>query len=105
LGQIFGRHGVGKVWGEMKRDYARVRVLLFASVREAVGERHVYVRVGPGATVADVRSKVCEEYPQVSEVMMRCAVAVNQEYAGEDRGVRGGDEVALIPPVSGGSRV
>ena len=75
-----------------------VSVRLFAGLRERAGRDRVAVELPEGATVADLLAAM--------DVAPRsCVVAINREYAGEDQPVRAGDEVALVPPVSGGAGV
>jgi MoaE-MoaD fusion protein len=78
-----------------------VAVRLFARFRELAGGDIVSVDVEAG-TVAAVRAAVAARLPAGRELIARSAVAVNGEYAAEERTVTGADEVALIPPVSGG---
>ena len=78
----------------------RVRVLFFGVLREAMGVAEQGLEVEAGATAGDVveRRRAGAE----GGVWGSLAVAVNQEYAGRDRVLADGDEVALLPPVSGG---
>ena len=78
-----------------------VTVRLFARLRELAGGDAVPVDVH-AATVAGVRAAVAARLPAGRELISRSAVAVNGEYAAEEQRVTGADEVALIPPVSGG---
>ncbi len=77
-------------------------VKLFASVREAVGEEVVVVRLGEGANVADLLDDLAARYPEIGKRRASLAVAVNHEVARADRVLARGDEIALIPPVGGG---
>ena len=73
-----------------------VSVQLFAGLRERAGADRVELDLPEGATVADVL--------EAMEVGPRdCVVAVNREYAAPDTPVATGDEIALVPPVSGGA--
>ena len=75
-----------------------VTVRLFAGLRERAGSDRVQVELPDGARVADLLAAM--------EVAPRsCVVAINREYADEGSVVRESDEVALVPPVSGGSDV
>lgn len=74
-----------------------LRVRLFAVVRERAGAGEISVELPEGATVADLRRELAELTGPVE-----CLVAVNREYAGDDSRLSPGDEVALVPPVSGG---
>jgi len=75
-----------------------VRVRLFAALRERAGTGEVELDVPDGARVADVVARLGDVVDGVPVVM-----AVNQQYADECAELGPGDELALIPPVSGGS--
>jgi|UPI00043F8CCB molybdopterin converting factor subunit 1 len=85
-----------------------VKVLYFASIREAVGKREetlVLVQSGGGDTaftLADVRRRLGELYPDARDAIEHITLARNLEYSPDDTRVADGDEVALIPPISGG---
>ena len=79
-----------------------LRVLLFARARDLAGAEQVAVELPAGATVADLRRAVVAQYPKLAHLADRCAVAVDAEFAGDDRVLREGAEIALLPPVSGG---
>jgi molybdopterin converting factor subunit 1 len=80
----------------------RVSVRLFAGLRERAGTDRLEVELPDGARVADVLAAMAST-PVGALRDRECVVAVNREYAGADAPVRAGDEVALVPPVSGGS--
>jgi len=75
-----------------------VRVRLFAGLRERAGAPELELELPEGARVSDALEQMRALTDGMSVVM-----AVNQEYAEPDLPLQGGDEVALIPPVSGGS--
>ena len=77
-----------------------IQVRLFARAREIAGADVIAVALPEGATVGDLRRRLAEEHPRLSELVKRSALAVEQEFAEDDQPVRG--EVALLPPVSGG---
>lgn len=83
-----------------------VEVRLFAILRERAGRDRIAVELAPGATVADAIAAIAAE-PALAGVIERLPVtmAVNRDYASADTELRGGDELALIPPVSGGADV
>jgi MoaE-MoaD fusion protein len=81
-----------------------VKAQLFASFREAVGKRQVEVELGGEPRVRDLVSALDREYPQLGPALQNAMVAVNLEYVGPDFRLGAEDEVALIPPVSGGER-
>lgn len=74
-----------------------VRIRLFAALRERAGRREVELELPDGARVEDALERLGELTFGTPVVM-----AVNQEYAGADTPLQPGDELALIPPVSGG---
>lgn len=77
-------------------------VLLFAAARERAGTDALAVELPPGATVADLRAALVDRCPALASLLAWSAVAVNHDYAADTRLLCSGDEVALIPPVSGG---
>ncbi len=81
----------------------RVRVRLFAMQREAAGTRELRLEVPLGATVDDAWAAVVEVAPALAPGRPSLRFAVNGEYADPDRPLADGDEIACIPPVSGGS--
>jgi molybdopterin synthase catalytic subunit len=89
---------------EITRESAvRVSVRLFAGLHDLVGHREVELEVVEGATVADLREQLVSLYPAVAPLMSTLVCAVNEEYVPNEHGLGPGDQVALIPPVSGGS--
>jgi MoaE-MoaD fusion protein len=81
----------------------RVRVLFFGGLKDLAGKSDDLLELPEGALVRDVLAHYLSEVPRMKESMASLAVAVNQEYAGAETGLKSGDEVALLPPVSGGS--
>jgi len=79
----------------------RVLVRLFASYREAAGQGHFDLELPPGATVRDAIGRITKEHPLIAEGR-QVVIARNREYVGVDEPLADGDELALIPPVSGG---
>ncbi|MCX6027787.1 MAG: molybdenum cofactor biosynthesis protein MoaE [Chloroflexi bacterium] len=80
-----------------------VRVRAFAGLREALGASDFAVALPQGADIAGLVAKLAADYPQARLPARRFTVAVNRAYAAPDRVLADGDEVALIPPVGGGS--
>jgi molybdopterin converting factor subunit 1 len=80
----------------------RIHVRLFALLRDRAGAGEVALDLPAGATAADVTRGVAERFPALDALLRRTAVAVNHEYAAPDTAIGPEDEVALIPPVSGG---
>ena len=75
------------------------KVLFFAHLRDAVGEESLSVAAS-GKTVAQLKAELMAKYdlPKMETVM----TAINEEFAGNDEVISDGDEIAFIPPVSGG---
>ena len=80
-----------------------VTVRYFALVREALGRARDELTLPEGATAGDVLDKVLAKQPALASVRRSLMVMVNQTYAAPGTMLSDGDEVALIPPVSGGS--
>ena len=80
----------------------RVKVKLFAILRERAGASELVIHLRPGATVADAAETLVEKFPDIGSLLPRIAFAVNQTYAKRETTLSEGDELALIPPVSGG---
>ena len=80
----------------------KIKVLFFASCRDAVGHRSCDWEIAEGCRVADLQRELVAAYPQLAAVQQVLSIAVNSEYAGSHTALQAGDEVALIPPVSGG---
>jgi molybdopterin converting factor subunit 1 len=79
-----------------------IRVRLFARARDLAGAEVVAVDLPAGATVAGLRARLAEQIPPLRDLLRRAAVAVNEDFVGDETPVPPGAEVALIPPVSGG---
>ena len=80
----------------------RIEVRLFALYRERAGAALVSVELPDDSTVGDLTAAVRADYPRLAPPEVRIVVAVNAEYADDDQTLQAGDEVCLIPPVSGG---
>lgn len=80
-----------------------IRVLLFAGLAEAAGSSAITLEASQESlTVQDVRTILMEKYPAMSDLLSNSLAAVNQEYAEGNQMVTSADEIAFIPPVSGG---
>lgn len=80
----------------------KLSVQLFAAAREAVGQGLIEVDLPSSATVADLRRQLSRDYPALNRVLAAIRVAVNMQYVPDHQPLQGTDQVALIPPVSGG---
>lgn len=81
----------------------KLNVLLFAGLADLLGARTLEIVTETDSwTVADLKEELVRRYPHASQALSNAYVAVNQEYAEGTDAIREGDEIALIPPVSGG---
>ena len=83
-------------------DGVTVTLRLFAIYRERVGRECIEATLLAGSTVADALTHLGELHPNTLPLMSTTMVAVNQEYTERDYVLQPNDEIALIPPVSGG---
>ncbi len=80
----------------------KVTVKLFASFREAAGAQQRVVELSQGATVSQLWGQLVADYPRLGPMSRSAAFAVNGTYTRKDAALSDGDEVAFLPPVSGG---
>jgi len=80
----------------------KVRVRLFAALREAIGATQLEQELPPGAKVQDLMDLLARQYPALRSPMSAVRAAVNRQYASLQAELQDGDEVALVPPVGGG---
>ena len=79
-----------------------IHVRFFASVREKLRRTEATCALPAGATVRDLLDQLCGDYPALADVRAALSIAVNREYVDAGHVLSDNDEVALIPPVSGG---
>ncbi len=80
----------------------QVRVLFFGMLKELAGKSTDAIEVQSGASVRDVLRHYESRLPKLTSALASLAIAVNQEYASPDTTLHPNDEIALLPPVSGG---
>jgi len=80
----------------------RVTVRLFARLRDIAGASELARDIAPGTTIGAVWQELTGEFPDLAPYGRSISSAVNADYARMDRVVRDGDEIAFLPPVSGG---
>ena len=80
----------------------RVTVRLFARLRDIAGAAELSRDCEPGSTIGAVWRQLTDEYPGLGPYERSVSSAVNADYARMDTELRDGDEVAFLPPVSGG---
>ena len=79
-----------------------VGVRFFAMLRDATGADECRLVLGPGARGVDAKTVLVERYPRLDGLLGYARLAVNQEYQPWESLLADGDELGLIPPVSGG---
>jgi molybdopterin converting factor subunit 1 len=80
----------------------QVRVLFFGMLKEVAGRSEDALDLPEGSTLADLLSHYQQRFPRVQDFLPAIALSVNQEYAPPTAALHDRDEVALLPPVSGG---
>ena len=79
-----------------------VRIQCFAQLRDRLGQSELSVTLPRASTAREVLHALRERYPSAAPLLGVSRLAVNWEYVSEERLLHDGDEVAIIPPVSGG---
>lgn len=79
-----------------------VTVRLFARLREIAGAAEMRREVPAGATARTVWDALVQDFPELAAYATSISVAVNEEYASKTTAIADGDEVAFLPPISGG---
>ena len=80
----------------------RVTVRLFARLRDIAGAAELSRDVASGATIGDLWRQLAGEFPELARYERSISTAINADYARMDQVIGDGDEVAFLPPVSGG---
>ncbi|HEY9828739.1 MAG TPA: MoaD/ThiS family protein [Stenomitos sp.] len=79
-----------------------ITVKLFAAYQEAYGQPELKLEVPPGTTVAMVGDRLREPFPHLHALAAVTRYGINLDFVAPETVLRSGDEVVLIPPVSGG---
>ncbi len=80
----------------------RIKVFFFGRVRELTGLTEEECEVREGTTLADLLERYIRRYPQLAGFRASLVASRNQEFAEWDTRIANGDEIAFLPPVSGG---
>jgi molybdopterin converting factor subunit 1 len=83
-------------------DNDKIKVRLFAILREVVGEREITITVPSGVTVSYLNNEILKKYPQLNSFGNKFVTSVNCKVTTGDTIITSSDEIALLPPVSGG---
>ena len=78
-----------------------IHILLFGITKDLVGKQKLQMELPVATTVSDFKKLLREDYPELIE-LDSMAIAVNSEYASDEVVIQANDEIAIIPPVSGG---
>lgn len=85
----------------VKTASMQIKLLLFGIVADLVGENTIDFSLEENSSVKDFKTSFVEKHPQLKNYNSY-AVAVNEEYALDDKKINNNDTIAIIPPVSGG---
>jgi molybdopterin synthase sulfur carrier subunit len=80
----------------------RVKVLFFGRLKEAVGAVEEFIELAPGSRIEDVFAGFVARRPELARYRSSLVASHNQEFAAWNTTLDSGDEVAFLPPVSGG---
>lgn len=83
-------------------DNFKIKVRLFAILREMVSEREIIITVPTGITVSYLNNEILKKYPQLKSFSNKFVTSVNCKVTAGDTVITSSDEIALLPPVSGG---
>ena len=79
-----------------------LHILLFAGDRDKMKEPHISIDVPMATTIGDLAQRLNQAYPSIFTRPKELVFAINRNYAAFDEVVSEDDEIAIIPPVSGG---
>ncbi|MCD6572838.1 MAG: MoaD/ThiS family protein [Thermoplasmata archaeon] len=77
----------------------KIKIELFSVYREAIGEKEIEIK--DDAKIKDIIQFLTKKYPSIRKFIGYAIFSINHEYADENRSVKGGDEIAIFPPIGG----
>jgi MoaE-MoaD fusion protein len=80
-----------------------IEIRLYASLKDKVGQNRIQIELPEPATVATLRAAIIASYPVVADGLRSAIVSVNRNFAADETPIQPTDELAIFPPVSGGS--
>lgn len=86
----------------MIKPSVAVKLLCFAQLRDHIADTETIVSLPSGATGRALLQRLKIRHPRITSLLDVSRLAVNREYVSDDVELHDGDEVAVIPPVSGG---
>ena len=81
----------------------RIKLLFFATLRDRAGTRSMELEIPANLTVQGLKDKLSSEYPNLKDSMSSVLITINREYAFDEAVIPPNAELAMFPPVSGGS--
>ena len=78
-----------------------IHILAFGIAKDIIGKQNLELTLEANNTVGNLKEQLCQQFPDF-EKLRSLAIAVNEEYRADDFVIGSGDEVVIIPPVSGG---
>ncbi|KAF4400785.1 hypothetical protein G4B88_001340, partial [Cannabis sativa] len=95
-------NNLGRTDMENENPSVKIKVLFFARARDLTGLTETPLEVPSGSTARDCLSKIMTSFPGLQEIKSCIVVALNEEYTTDSAIVKDKDELAIIPPISGG---
>ena len=80
----------------------KLNIFLFAAARDLCESTEVEIELPESATVADLKIELAKRFPPLETILSRSAISVDQQYADDQFSLNESNEIAVIPPVSGG---
>ena len=81
----------------------RVKVLFFGMLKDIVGRAEDRIEMDSGASLATVFDRYARQFPRLTDLQSSIVLACNHQFCERSKSVEEGDEIAFLPPVSGGS--
>jgi len=83
-------------------EIINIKILYFAFIKELTGVRSDKMKLPYGSTIHNLLTNILDFYPQINNLLKSIKVSVNYKVVDTDTILKDGDEVALLPPISGG---
>ena len=83
----------------------RIKLLFFATIRDRAGTKSMELDIPDDLTVQGLKDKIATDFPNLKDSMISVLITINREYAFDEAVIPQDAEMAMFPPVSGGSSV